>query len=116
MRIPDSFKKALAQVFYDKDMQLCKKVTQTDELGAVVGVGYEPILSFRGSFQPTMSDGDVVEYGQGTQATFRIACSVFPDAFVKGEHVVLYNEKYYEISGIFPQDSATILMVTEAGR
>lgn len=116
MKIPSSFKKAIARTFYDKAMQLCAKVSQTDEFGAVVGSGYEPILSFKGSFQPTSSTSDLDEFGNYSDGTFRVACDLAPKQVSQQDNVVLYDGVYYEIMGKYPTDSALVLTVREAGK
>jgi len=116
MNIPKSFKKAIANAFYDKAMQLCAKVSETDEFGAVVGFGYEPILSFKGSFQPTSSMSDTDEFGSYKDSTFRVACDLGPSQVSQQDHVVLYNGQYYEIMGKYPTDAALVLTVREVGK
>lgn len=116
MFVPKSFKNAIASVFYDKKLQLCAKVTSRDELGAVIGSGYEPFLAFMGSFQPTSSTSDVDESGQYKDATFRVACSLQPSVVSQRDHVVLYDGQYYEIVGKYPTDSALVLTVREVGK
>lgn len=113
MRIPDSFKKALASTFYDKAMKLCVRKVTKDSLGAVVGSGYEPILSFMGSFQPMSSNADVEEYGQGEQSLFRVACDIPRDAVRKGETFVLYGDTYYDVKGVYPTDTSVVMTVSE---
>lgn len=116
MNIPKSFKNAIANVFYDKAMQLCVKVSETDEFGAIVGSGYEPILAFRGSFQPTSSVSDTDEFGSYKDSTFRVACDLASGQVSQQDHVVLHNGQYYEIIGKYPTDSALVLTVKEVGK
>lgn len=116
MKIPASFKKALAETFYDKHLQLCVKVVETDALGAVVGTGYTPVLAFMGSFQPNTSSANVSEGGNESFSGFRIACELSPSQVKRLEHVVLYGGQYYEIEGVFPTDTALILNVSEVGK
>lgn len=116
MKIPNSFKRAIESTFYDKVMYLCNKVTQTDSFGAIVDSGYEPFLSFKGSFQPTSSDSSVDESGQYKSSTFRVACNLQQNQVSQQDNVVLHNGQYYEIVGKFPTDSALVLVVAEVGK
>lgn len=116
MNVPKSFKNAIARAFYDKAMQLCAKVSETDAFGAIVGSGYEPILAFKGSFQPTSSTSDTDEFGNYKDSTFRVACNLESNQVSQQDHVVLYNGTYYEIMGKYPTDSALVLTVKEVGK
>lgn len=116
MKIPPSFKKAIADTFYDKTLWLCEKVVSTDSLGAIVGVGYTPVVCFKGSFQPNTSGSVVDESGNETYSGFRVACHLPPSKVKRLEHVIKYGDDYYEIVGVLPTDSALILNLSEVGK
>ena len=52
MQIPEIFKKAIADTFYDKDIEIWSNTTTVDEEGAVIENGkLQKLDSFKGNFQ-----------------------------------------------------------------
>lgn len=113
MNIPDQFKKAIAGIFYDKEVSVCSLVTTTDDFGAVVSDGYEVRKTFKASVQSASSSVMTEEFGHDVDATKRIACDLSNGPIDENEDFILYDGVYYSISGVLPTDASLIIMVRE---
>ena len=69
MRIPEEFKQAIENTFYDKDIEIWTSGTIKDDEGAVIGNGkVEKIDSFKGNFQFSTREYIQQEYGKEIEA------------------------------------------------
>lgn len=75
MKIPNEFKKAIADTFYDKDIEIWLSGTIKDDEGAVVGNGkVKKIDEFKGNFQFATREYIQKEYGQEIEASAIVTC------------------------------------------
>lgn len=75
MQIPDEFKKAIADIFYDKDIEIWSTGTITDDEGCIVGNGKKDKLDeFKGNFQFTTREYIQQEYGKEIEASAIVTC------------------------------------------
>ena len=69
MQIPKTFKQAIADTFYDKDIEIWTSGTIKDDEGCVIGNGkLEKIDSFKGNFQFSTREYIQQEYGKEIEA------------------------------------------------
>lgn len=109
MDISNMFKKAIADTFYDKDIEIWTSGTITDDEGAVVGNGkLEKIDFFKGNFQFKTREKLQQEYGQEIKANAIITCD---KTIANVGDIVVYNGKEYEITANPGSDSHTTLLV-----
>lgn len=75
MKIPNEFKKAIADTFYDKDIEIWLSGTIKDDEGAVVGNGkVKKIDEFKGNFQFATREYIQKEYSQEIEASAIVTC------------------------------------------
>lgn len=109
MEIPEMFKKAISDTFYDKDIEIWTKETIKDNEGAVIGNGkLEKIDSFKGNFQFSTREYIQQEYGKEIEANAIVTCD---KTVAKIGNILIYNNNEYEIKSIVHRDSHTTLLV-----
>lgn len=109
MQIPNEFKKAIADTFYDKDIEIWSTGTITDDEGCVVGNGkLKKINEFKGNFQFTTREYIQQEYGKEIEANAIVTCD---KTAAKIKDILVYNKNDYEIKSKIISDSHTTLLV-----
>lgn len=109
MQIPDLFKKAISNTFYDKDIEIWSSGEIIDDEGAVIGSGkVEKIDNFKGNFQYSTREYIQQEYGQEIEANAIVTCD---KTVAKIGDILVYNEKEYIIKANPISDSHTTLIV-----
>lgn len=109
MKIPEEFKKAIADTFYDKDIEIWTSGTIKDDEGAVIGDGkLEKIDSFKGNFQFSTREYIQQEYGREIEANAIVTCD---KANAKIGNILVYNDKEYTIKSLVPSDSHITILV-----
>ena len=109
MKIPNEFKQAIADTFYDKDIEIWSSGTIKDDEGAVIGNGkLEKIDSFKGNFQFTTREYIQKVYGLEIEANAIITCD---ETIAKIGDIVDYNGNDYTIKSKITGDSHTVLLV-----
>lgn len=113
MKIPDLFKEAIEDTFYDKKMEIWSSGTITDDEGSVVGNGkLDFIEKLSGNFQYKTREKIQQEYGQEVQANAIVTCE--KTKAIEG-NILIYQEKEYEIKSKIPCDSHIKLLVYGSG-
>ncbi len=113
MQIPDLLKKAIADTFYDKDIEIWTSGTIKDDEGAITGYGkVEKIDSFKGNFQFKTREYIQQEYGKQMEANAIVTCSKVIAAI--GD-ILVYNNKDYIIKSLIVSDSHTTILVEGSG-
>lgn len=75
MQIPDLFKKAIADTYYDKDIEIWSSETITDDEGSTIENGKKDKLDeFKGNFQFTTREYIQKEYGKEIDASAIVTC------------------------------------------
>lgn len=109
MNIPDLFKQAIKNTFYDKKIGIWSSGTITDDEGAVIGNGKQKeIESFMGNFQYSTREYIQQEYGKEIKANAIVTCD---KTIAKSGDILVYNNKEYEIKSVVPSDSHITLLV-----
>lgn len=109
MKIPEEFKKAIADTFYDKDIEIWTLGTIKDNEGAVVGNGkLEKIDSFKGNFQFSTREYIQQEYGKGIEANAIVTCD---KTAAEIGNILVYNNSDYTIKSLVPSDSHITILV-----
>lgn len=109
IQIPDLFKKAIADTFYDKDIEIWSSETIKDDEGAVIGSGkLEKIDSFKGNFQFTTREYIQKVYGIEIEANAIVTCD---KTVANIKDILVYNGNEYIIKSKITGDSHTILLV-----
>ena len=113
MNIPNSFKKAIANNFYDKDIEIWIEGKIRDDEGSDIGTGkIEKIDSFKGNFQFTTREYIRQEYGQEIEANAIVTCD---KTVAQIGNILAYNSNYYTIKSKITGDSHTILLMDGSG-
>lgn len=109
MNIPGEFKRAIADTFYDKDMEIWNTGKIKTSEGAVIGTGKkEKVDSFKGNLQFKTREYIQQEYGKEIEANAIVTCD---KTVAKIGDMLVYNGKDYTIIGIVPSDSHITLIV-----
>lgn len=109
MKIPDLFKKSIADTFYDKDIEIWSSGAIKDDEGAVIGSGkVEKIDSFKGNFQFKTREYIQQEYGKEIEANAIVTCD---KTIAKIGNILVYDNKEYIIKANPSCDSHTTLLV-----
>lgn len=109
MQISEEFKQAIADIFYDKDIEIWTSGTIKDDEGAVIGNGkMEKIDTFKGNFQFQTREKIQQEYGQEIEANAIVTCD---KTVAQIGNILVYNNKEYAIVANPISDSHTTLLV-----
>lgn len=109
MNIPETFKQAIADTFYDKDIEIWTSGTIKDDEGAVIGNGkLNKVDSFKGNFQFSTREYIQQEYGRETEANAIVTCD---KTIAEIGNILVYNDNEYEIKSLVPSDSHITILV-----
>ena len=109
MNIPETFKQAIADTFYDKKIEIWTSGTIKDDEGSIVGNGkIEKIDSFKGNFQFSTREYIQQEYGKEIEANAIVTCD---KTVAEIGNILVYNDKEYEIKSLVPSDSHITILV-----
>ncbi len=113
MNLPEIFKQAISDTFYDKDIEIWTKGIIKDDEGSVIGNGnLEKIDSFKGNFQFKTKEYIQQEYGKELEANAIVTCN---ETKAEIGNILVYNGSDYEIKGLIPSDSHITLLVNGSG-
>lgn len=113
MNIPEIFKQAITNTFYDKDIEIWTSGTIKDDEGAVIGNGkLNKIDSFKGNFQFSTREYIQQEYGKEIEANAIVTCD---KTVAEIGNILVYNASDYEIKGLIHTDSHITLLVNGSG-
>lgn len=109
MQIPEIFKQAIADTFYDKEIEIWTSGTIKDDEGSVIENGkLEKIDSFKGNFQFSTREYIQQEYGREIEANAIVTCD---KSNAEIGNILVYNNKEYSIKSLISGDSHTIILV-----
>lgn len=109
MKVSVEFKRAIADTFYDKDIEIWTEGRIKDDEGSDIGTGkVEKIDSFKGNFQFKTREYIQQEYGREIEANAIVTCDK-----VNAEigNILVYNNNDYTIKSIITGDSHTTILV-----
>lgn len=109
MKIPNEFKQVIADIFYDKDIEIWLSGTIKDDEGAVIeDEKQKKIDSFKGNFQFTTREYIQKVYGLEIEANAIVTCD---KTLATIGDIVVYENNDYTIKSKITGDSHTILLV-----
>lgn len=109
MKIPEEFKQAITDTFYDKDIEIWTSGTIRDDEGSDIGTGkVEKIDSFKGNFQFSTREYIQQEYGKEIEANAIVTCD---KTLAEIENILVYNNENYTIKSLIIGDSHTTILV-----
>ena len=109
MKIPETFKQAIADTFYDKDIEIWTEGTIKDDEGSVIENGkLEKIDSFKGNFQFSTREYIQQEYGKEIEANAIVTCD---KTVAEIGNILVYNNNDYTIKSLITGDSHTTILV-----
>ena len=109
MQIPEIFKQAIADTFYDKEIEIWTSGTIKEDEGSVIENGkLEKIDSFKGNFQFSTREYIQQEYGREIEANAIVTCD---KSNAEIGNILVYNNKEYSIKSLISGDSHTIILV-----
>lgn len=107
MFIPKTMKTAIAKAFYDKEIHLMYKQTETDTEGGVKTKGYEVKDVFKGNVNFSNCEKLQEEYG----LDYKVSISITTDYNeLKKDDIIAYDKLLYEVKGIYPRDSHVLIL------
>ena len=107
MFIPQTMKTEIAKRFYDKEIHLMDKRTETDAEGGVITKGYTVKDVFNGNVNFSNCEKIQEDYG----LDYKINISITTDyTELKKDDILSYNEVLYEVKGIFIRDSHLLVL------
>ena len=115
MNIPNSFKKAIANNFYDKELKIMttEKEEIKDEEGCIIETEKETLKeTIMGNFQIFTLEKIQQEYGKEIIADCIVTCE---DTKAIESDICIYQDKEYEIKAIIPSDSHKTILLHRVG-
>lgn len=107
MFIPRAMKTEIAKTFYDKEINLMNKSTETDSEGGVKTNGYSITDVFKGNVNFSNCEKIQEEYG----LDYKINISITTDyTGLKKSDIFAYDNVLYEVKGIYIRDSHTLVL------
>jgi hypothetical protein len=99
---------AIAAAFYDKTIEIVKRVTVKDREGGITSKGYEVISSFEGNVSFSNCKKIQEEYGLDYQ--FDISITSHVDTSVALNDLIQYEGIVYDVVEILPTDSHILIV------
>lgn len=110
MYIPNSMKKAISNAFYDKTINLLKKVDTIDAEGGVTNKGYETTDTFKGNV--SFSNCKKIQEYYGLD--YQIDISITTNSNVTNiNDLISYEEVVYSVSDVLRSDSHNLIVATK---
>ena len=110
MFIPRAMKTEIAKAFYDKEIHLMNKSTETDSEGGVKTKGYNIKDMFKGNVNFSNCAKLQQEYGLEYEVSISITTHY---TGLKLDDILCYNKVLYEIKGIYAKDSHTLVLASK---
>lgn len=110
MYIPKTMKKKIANTFYDKEVEVLEKSTNTDAEGGVTSKGYDVKDTFNGNVSFSNCKQIQEEYG----LDYDIDISVTTDyELLKINDIIKYQDVIYNVTDILTSDSHILVVATK---
>ena len=100
-------KTAIAKAFYDKEIHVMDKRTETDAEGGVTTKGYSVKDTFKGNV--SFSNCEKIQEDYGLDYKVSISITTNYDG-VKLADILSHNTVLYEVKGIYPKDSHKLIL------
>lgn len=115
MNIPNSFKKAINNNFYDKGIKIMttEKEQIRDDEGCIIETEKDIIKeAIKGNFQYSTLEKVQQEYGKEIGAECIVTCE---DTKATINDICKYQDKVYEIKAVIPSDSHKTILLHRVG-
>lgn len=113
MKIPEMFKQTIAEIFYDKDIEIWTEGTIKDDEGGIIGNGkLKKVDSFKGNFQFKTREYIQQEYGKEIEANAIVTCN---KTVAEIGNILVYNNEDYTIKSLITGDSHITILVLGDG-
>lgn len=110
MYIPQIMKKQIARAFYDKEVEILEKTTNTDAEGGVTASSLDLINKFKGNVNFSNCKQIQEEYG----LDYLIDLSITTDYDgLKHNDFIKYKDVVYNVTDIFERDSHNLVVATK---
>ena len=110
MFIPETMKTEIAKAFYDKEIHLMNKRVTKDAEGGVKTDGYSVVDVFKGNVNFSNCEKIQEEYGLDYKVDLTITTHY---TNLKIDNILSYNKVLYEVKGIYPKDSHTLVICSK---
>lgn len=110
MEIPESFKRAIADTFYDKKIYVLSKKESMDCEGDYIVEKNENVYNFMGNVSFSNFKAIKEEYGIDCDIDIVITTSLEHKEKIDLSTLIVYNGKTYEITDKFLKDSHMMLV------
>ena len=110
MEIPESFKRAIADTFYDKKIHALSKKESMDCEGDYIVEKNENVYNFMGNVSFSNFKAIKEEYGLEYDIDIVITTSLDHKEKINLSTLILYDDKTYEITDKFLKDSHMMLV------
>lgn len=107
MFIPQEMKTEIAKTFYDKEIHLMNKSTETDVEGGVKTKGYTVKDVFKGNVNFSNCEKVQKEYGLDYKVNITITTDY---TGLNKDDIMSYDKVLYEVKGIYPIDSHVLIV------
>ena len=105
--IPKSMKTVIAKVFYDKEIHLMNRSTETDSEGGVKNKGYAVKDVFKGNVSFSNCEKIQEDYGLDYKVDVSITTNYIG---LEKTDILAYDKALYEIKGIYIRDSHLLVL------
>lgn len=115
MKIPNEFKRIIADTFYDKELKIMTTETEQirdDEGGFIENKKDVLKEEIKGNFQYSTLEKVQQEYGKEMIADCIVTCE---DTTATVDDILVYQDKEYEIKAIIPADSHKTILLHRVG-
>ena len=109
MFIPKTMKTEMAKVFYDKEIHILDRRTETDAEGGVKTTGHDVRDTFKGHVNFSNCEKLQKEYGLDYVVNVSITTNCNS---VNKSDILSYNTVLYEVKGIYTRDSHKLILGT----
>lgn len=110
MYIPKSMKQKIANVFYDKEVEVLSVSESIDAEGGVNRKSYDVIDTFKGNVNFSNCKTIQEEYGLDYEIDIAITTNY---NLLKHNELIKYNGVTYNITDILPKDSHILIVATK---
>lgn len=115
MKIPNEFKKVIANTFYDKELKIMttEKIIEKDDEGCIIETEKDIEKEIiKGNFQFSTLEKVQQEYGKEMVAECIATCE---DTQATTDDILVYQNKEYEIKAVIPYDSHKTILLHRVG-
>lgn len=110
MKLPNEFKEIIANIFYDKEVDVLKKKNNVDVEGGVTSKGYDILNSFKGNVNFSNCKQIQEDYGLDYKIDISITTNY---ELVKINNIIKYQDTIYKVTDVLSSDSHFLIVATK---